>query len=299
MRLSLIFRSVQLDLPKRLLGWDVGTLEIYSPVIATGSVPADIASCSLVFRTNYSKGKMDAHHEDGWAERPGRPVRLAVKKRYASGLLLQFRKAVVGPDTIPAYCTLWFKDIPDDEEVSVSLPICKNENGNMERARLNASTTEVKEDLGRVELRLRFWSGLSGYHHPISDQDRNMADVMEVLDCAEASEHIPQDVFPQEDVVYSDSSSSSEWSASDDEERPDTAKGPEFKVTKEPKGPFKDFRKKEGELHKKHRGLMQWRAARNVAWIGRGLEGKAGKLGNRVLDQFKHRDREHEIEKEA
>ncbi|RXW21581.1 hypothetical protein EST38_g4280 [Candolleomyces aberdarensis] len=297
MRLAVIFRSVQLHLPKRLLGWDVGTLEISSPVTTTGPVPADIASCSLVFRTKYSKGKMKVQHEEGWVERPGRPVRLAVKKRYASGLLLEFRKTAVGPDVTPAYCTLWLKDIPDDEEVSVSLPICRDENGSLARARSNAST-EVKEDLGHVQLTLRFWSGLSGYHHATAQKDQNMADVMEVLDCAEGAEHISQDAFPQEDVEYSDSSSSSERSGSEDETA-DTTKPDELRVTKEPKGAFKDFRKAQGELGRKHRGLMQWRAARNVAWIGREVEGKVGKIGNRVLGQFKHRDREPPIEREA
>jgi hypothetical protein len=222
---------------------------------------------------------------------------LAVKKRYASGVLLQFRKHVAGPDVTPAYCTLWLKDIPDDEEVSVSLPICRNENSSLNHAKSNAST-EVTEDLGRVHLTLRFWSGLSGYHHALSHKDRNMADVMEVLDCAEGAEHIPQDVFPQEEVAYSDSSSASEWSGVEDE-KVDIVKGPEFRVTQEPKGTFKDFRKKQGELNRKHRGLMQWRAARNVAWIGHGVESKAGSFGNRVLGQFKHRDREAPLETEV
>ena len=253
---------------------------------------------------------MKALHEGGWSEKHdgGRPIRLPVKKRYASCLTIQLHKSAVGPDVTPAYCTLWLKDIPDDEELTVSLPVCRNVDNGLAHAKLNA-TTEIRaeEDLGRIEFKVKFWSGLSGYHHVIADKDKNMADVMEVLDCAEASVQEQQDVFPpdEDSITYSDDSDDeSTTSASiepsdgfihrEAEERPG-----DFKVARDTKGPFKNFRAHHKELQRRHRGLMQWRAARNMAWIGRGVEERVEKVGDRVFGQFKHREKEPEIETEV
>lgn len=255
---------------------------------------------------------MKPRHEGGWSTSKDRPVRLPVKKRYSSCLTIELRKTAPGPDQVRAYATLWFKDIPDDEEVDISIPVCKNEpNYMLEHASENA-TTDVGEDgadYGRLEFRMKFWSGLSGYHHAIADDDRNMAAVMEVLDCAEGVDRLDEQEFPEEEGFISDSSEDSESSSErtvfeeeDQKEQNSTTDGvdAEFKkVSKKPKGAFKDFRKKQGDLHRRHRGLMQWGAARKVAWIGRGVEDNAKKLGDKVLGGLKHKEKEPEIETEV
>lgn len=301
MKLSLTFRSVQLKLPKRLRGWDVGTLEISSNVKPSSDLPPEYKSCRLVFHTLYGKGKMiPAHDGEGWAQKRGVPIRLAVKKRFASCLLIQLRKHVVGPDGTPAFSTLWLKDIPDDEEVSLELPVRKNESGEsiMEHARANASS-DIGDQVGTLSLKVRFWSGLSGYHKYMADHDKNMADVMEVLDYAEGEQDTSRHILEDEDE--SDTSFSSSSSSSDGEDdvgEPAITPGGLAK-NDGVVGQFNDFRKKKGELHRKHRGLMQWKAMRNVAWVGRGVENQAGKLTDRVKSTFSHHDRETGIEKEV
>ncbi|KAF8150751.1 hypothetical protein B0H34DRAFT_791097 [Crassisporium funariophilum] len=305
MKLSLIFRSVQLKLPKRLLGWDVGTLEIHPHATASNDLPAEYASCRLKFRTLHGKGKMAPSQEGGWSTRQGRPVRLAVQKRYTACLLITLRKRAVGPDVTPAFCTLWLKDIPDDEEVRLSLPIRRNEDGAVAQARANA-TEDIGEHVGTLDLSVRLWPGLSGYHKYLADHDANMADVMEVLDYAEGSQDTSKNLLADDDYSGSDTSDSEDEYDEEGhhEEKHDEASEhstQDGNLAKENGvvGDFKDFRKRKGELHRKHRGLMQWKAMRNVAWIGRGVENTAGKLGGKVMGTFKHHDREPKVEKEV
>ncbi|KAF8071734.1 hypothetical protein FPV67DRAFT_894061 [Lyophyllum atratum] len=291
MSLALTFRSVQAQLPRRLLGWDLGTLDIEPSVSPSLDLPADLASCKLIFRTLYGKGKMRPHQDGGWRRRRGRNLRLAVQKRYSSCLLIQFRKHALGPDKTLAFATLWLKDIPDNEEISVPLSVRKNEEGALERARANASY-EIGERVGEITVKLRFWPGLSGYHQNLADKDANMADVMEALDSAEESKEIEQDMLPQAGAG-SDSSSSS--SSEDDGEEATLDEAKKHGVA----GGIKEYRKKKGELHRKHRGLMQWRAARNLAWVARGVEHTTRKVGQKVSGTFKHQDHEIGIEKEV
>ncbi|KAH9481678.1 Meiotically up-regulated gene 190 protein [Psilocybe cubensis] len=301
MKLSLIFRSVQLILPKRLRGWDVGTLEISSNVKPSFNLPPDYQSCRLVFHTVYGKGKMVPSRDGGWVQKHGRPVRLAVKKRFASCLLIQLRKRLVGPDGTPAFCTLWLKDIPDDEEVDLELPVRKNEKGEsiMEQSRANAST-DIGDQIGTLKLKVRFWLGLSGYHKYTADHDKNMADVMEVLDYAEGEQDASKHLLEDEHEHESDTSSLTSSDGEDDVGESSTAAIPGGLAKKDGiVGQFNDFRKRKGELHRKHRGLMQWKAMRNVAWVGRGVENQAGKLTDKVKSTFTHHDRETGIEKEV
>lgn len=310
MRMSLTFRSVQLKLPKRLLGWDVGTLEISSNV-KCDDLLRDYSTCRLVFQTVNSKGKMVPSSEgNGWVQKHDKPVRLAVTRRFASCLLVKLRKRIIGPDLTPAFATLWFKDIPDDEEVNVTLPVRRNADNSLAASRANASM-EIGEQVGTLEMTVRFWPGLSGYHKHIADHDKNITDVMEVLDYAEGEQDTSKDLLEGEDESDSSFSDDSSLDEEGRKKRHDAVNnlddGSETAVDssttssskrRSPEqnadivGQFDDFRKHRGELHRKHRGLMQWKPIRNVAWIGRGVEDQAARLGNKVKGSFKHHERD-------
>lgn len=312
MRLSATFRSVQLQLPKNLLGWDIGTIDISPVVKASSDLPPEYQHNRLTFRTLYGKGKMTAS-DGGWTQKHNRPIRLPVKKRYASCLVVEFRKHAVGPDVTSAFAVLWFKDIPDDEDLTLTLPVRKNADKDLDAARKNASP-DIGEQIGSIQLSLRFWPGLSGYHKPLADHDSHMADVMEVLDHAEGSQKASEDLLEEEHSGEETSSGEEDSDDGEEAERREqapckddvasshTSSSQRTFETEEPrKGPFKNFRQHKGELHRKHRGLMQWKAARNVAWIGRGVEQKATQLSDKVKGAFKHegKDDQDKIEKEA
>jgi hypothetical protein len=312
MRLSATFRSVQLQLPKNLLGWDIGTIDI-SPVVKVSSdLPPEYQHNRLTFRTLYGKGKMTAS-DDGWTQKHNKPIRLPVKKRYASCLVIEFRKHAVGPDVTSAFAVLWFKDIPDDEDLTLTLPVRKNADKDLDAARKNASP-DIGEQIGSIQLSVRFWPGLSGYHKPLADHDSHMSDVMEVLDHAEESQKASEDLLEEEHSGEETSSGEEDSDDGEEAERREQAPSKDdvdsshtsgsqrtFETDEPRKGPFKNFRQHKGELHRKHRGLMQWKAARNVAWIGRGVEHKATQLSDKVKGVFKHegKDDQDKIEKEA
>ncbi|CAI6341422.1 unnamed protein product [Periconia digitata] len=198
-RISIVFRSVQLQAPQSLLGWDYGTIEL-NPVVKAIDIPSDLKNMRMKIRTNIQRAKLHSGAEDDnlnqhdghtvWkSKKMSRLIRLAVRKRYASPLVIEFRKESTLSDRTPAFGVLWLRDISDNEEQSVRVPIWK---GDLNRAENNILDS-YGERVGEVELNLTFWSGLSGYHAKLAKKDRHVADVMEVLDVCNDSENIDWD----------------------------------------------------------------------------------------------------------
>ncbi|KAK7030708.1 meiotically up-regulated 190 protein [Favolaschia claudopus] len=318
-QLSLVFRSLQLELPKPMLGWDIATLDIEPHArVVDGNLPADLASCRLTLRTLNSKGKMRS--QDGksgeWRQKNDKPIRLAVKRRFGECLLVQFRKNALGPDHTPAFCTLWLKDLADEEEATVKLPIWRSGHGVLERARVNSEQPSSQdgeewknvEQVGTLELTVRVWPGLSGYHKSLASHDANFSAVMQVLDAVEAeggdaSSH---------DSLYDDeqpSSSESEdgWGKlSRSSTQSNTSEGEKTNGNGEGGGgkgglvsEMKDYKQKKDELHRNHRGLMQWGAMRKLAWVGHNVEGVVAGAEQKVKSKFKHQQAEQGMEVEA
>lgn len=175
----------------------------------------------------------------------------------------------------PALATLWLKEIPDNEEKNISLPIIRNKNEAFDRARLNATDVDLADQIGTLHLKLRICPGLSGYHK--SSADKNMVDVMEVLDSIEDANGVSKLEDDKSDDCTSDS---------------DAESGGFFDELKEFKG-------KQATLHKKHRGLMQWSGARKMMWAKEGVKAKTDGLANTVKGKFKHRQANLGVEGEV
>jgi len=316
LKFELMFRSIQGRLPRRLLGWDVGTLEIHPRIFAVPSpasdddagnrlqsenigegerkrrkkdiastiIPSDLAGCRLVLCSRYSKGEMFPFHPTHYRSLPEqrqaraeaaqsqhhhassntsanrlldsissitsatdsltapqtitprwpsaferaqrgaeaewrskyqshpvdtlKPVRLAVLKRYACCIHILFRRSShLCRDTTIARSVLWLKDIADEEEVVVQLPIRRERPAAMESTPTQVHPArDLPQSSGSsfdannhddevvpgvmVMLRLRFWRGLSGYHQSLALQNSDLEDVMKILDCAEEQESI-------------------------------------------------------------------------------------------------------------
>ena len=203
---------------------------------------------------------------------------------------MSFKKdAKIGGDRSRAFCCLWFKDIPDDEECTLTLPVRLNEHGALRRARANAS--DIGEKVGEITLTLRFHPGMSGFHHAATKHDANLRDVADVLDCAESSREISSEqVDPAHDHVYGSSSGSADSSDSEHEKvrRQDSGKR---NVIDE----VKDFKDRKDALHRKHRGLMQWKGVRQLAWAKDEVKEKA----EEVRDKVKLRQRDGGVDTEV
>ncbi|KAJ7449608.1 hypothetical protein FB451DRAFT_1343159 [Mycena latifolia] len=286
---SLVFRSVQARLPRPLLGWDLGTLDIQPRARAADGLPADLRACRLVLRTLHAKGKLHTD-ADGWREKRERPVRLAVKRRFGECMLVEFRRRALGPDQTPAFCVLWLKDVADDDEAALTLPVWRNAHGALDRARVNAEVPDGAgaERVGTLELTVKLWPGLSGYHKKLAEHEPSLADVMQVLDAAEESGDSPHG-----SLYSADSSDSSEDEGAADENG-DDGKGKGGLLSE-----AKDYKKRRGELHRKHRGLMQWGAARKLAWLGHSASDAADDIENKIKGRFRHSQTEQGIDVEA
>ncbi|KAJ7311624.1 hypothetical protein DFH08DRAFT_1044891 [Mycena albidolilacea] len=189
-QLLLVFHGVQARLPKPLLGWDIDTLDIQPHARATGgTLPADLTAYRLVLCMVNAKGKMRAQPDGGWVQKRGKPMQLAVKRCFGKCLLVEFRKNSLGPDHTPAFGTLWLKDEADEEEAMVQVPVWRSGHGALECARVKVEQPgEGAERVGTLELTVKMWLGLSGYHKALVENDANLADMMQVLDAAEVGE---------------------------------------------------------------------------------------------------------------
>ncbi|KAI8661841.1 hypothetical protein NCS55_01055400 [Fusarium keratoplasticum] len=175
-RISLLFRSVELRLPPPQLGWDIGTFEFLSDTITTTNyAPANQAR--LRFRTGGSSAnvkkqvssregdglKFDISGEDGTQN-----VRLPVRHRYSSPIFVEFYPS--GKRSPDAYAVLWLLELVDGEETDFDIPIWKCNNSM--RLSQNYITEEnyrtipdiEMEQVGRVRFRGRFSAGTDSDH---------------------------------------------------------------------------------------------------------------------------------------
>jgi len=170
-----------------------------------------------------------------------------------------------------------FKDLCDDKEVELELPVCRKSRDTMYRVVRNA--VDEGEILGSLKLRLRFYPGFSGYHQSLASSDKDMADVMEVLDTAEDAKEV-------ESIPSTNSSSSS---SSDDD---DVNEDPKHDGGKRGfKDELKEYKQNRKDLHRRHKGLMQWRTARKLVWVGKEMKERGYELSADVKGKLKHRTR--------
>ncbi|KAI1841973.1 hypothetical protein JX265_003020 [Neoarthrinium moseri] len=182
-RISLLFRSVELKLPPQQLGWDVGTFEFTSDTIT--STYADKNKLKLKLRTGGSSGVVKREQctaEAGqlvWnisgKEKQIRP-RLPVRYRYRSPIFFEFHASQ--KRNAEAYAALWLLELVDGEEKDFDIPIwrCNNDT----RLSQNYITEENfksipdidVQEIGRLRFRGRFKAGTDRDHlRFVSDND--------------------------------------------------------------------------------------------------------------------------------
>ncbi|KAJ9606392.1 hypothetical protein H2200_009353 [Cladophialophora chaetospira] len=359
-RISMVWRSIELKLPKELLGWSNGTLEVKCPIRSKGvrgkaSGDDSWASHRIKVRTNMMRSKMSPGSGDECEWKPKgdkKSVFLAVRKRYSSPLIVEFRKNRLGPDSTPAFGVFWLKDIADEEEKTISMKVWKGGKEAGHRATTSYGYSGMEENeqpLGEIEVTIKFWRGLSGYHKSFANKSRNhdMRQVMEVLDTANDEGQVSD----FEDEYNGGSSTDDETSDStDDENASQSAKdkarsrrklrthtnddsdasdsdagsthsnnpirAPAQMITKplstakkvagkaldvnghnDPdngerglRAQIRDYKDHHKQLHRKHKGVMQFRGARTMNWMAKKIKGVEG-LGERVMGRDKDGDK--------
>lgn len=317
-RVSMVFRSVQLQLPKSMLGWDYGTLDIKSKVRAI-DLPDDLRPLRMKIRTRTTRGKLHSRQKNGkvseedgqtvWTTRKNQDIRLPVKSRYAAPMIVEFRQDATLRDHTPAFGILWLKDIPDNEEQTVRLPIWR---GDTKRAEDNI-LDNYGDKVGEIEVTVTFWSGLSGYHEKFAKGDKHLRQVMEVLDVCNDQEwsdwEDDQKVGIGDNKDTEDDTSSSSSSDSEDDADKESNFLPDFlqkdkkrdsRVSDDGKrstmDQIRDYKDSAKQLHRKNRGVMQWKGPRTLAWMKH--VGDRGK--HKVKNVFHHHERSGQsVETEA
>jgi len=294
-RVSLVFRPIQLQAPRQMLGWDYGTVEVGSEVKAI-NLSKELEGLRLKVRIGSAKGKMQTNsHGEGWKSKSGRSIKLAVRKRYCTALVVEFRAASSLRDHTPAFAVLWLKDIPDDEEQTLKIPVWK---GDLKRAENNC-LPECGDKVGEIELKISFWSGLGAYHSKLASRDSNLGDVMEVLDTCQDSD---EGDFTDGSRHDTDADTSSSDSDSDNESNmtPTTRSGASSESL-ESSGKrgmidqIKDYNGHKKQLHRRNRGMMQWKGPRTLQW----MKHKAEHVEQKIVGQFQHSERDTGIETEV
>ncbi|RYP52764.1 hypothetical protein DL769_010618 [Monosporascus sp. CRB-8-3] len=362
-RISMVWRSVGLKLPPNLLGWDYGTLEIRSPVKAKGGLPKELSQHRIKIRTNLGRTKMKTGNNEGEWQHKGKSgpddVFLPVRQRYSSAMVIEFRKSVVGPDRTEAFAVLWLQDLTDEEAETKTLKVWKSGKDSIKTASScyeYAGVGDSEEPLGEVEVEVKFWRGLSGYHKSYAAHSKNvdMRNVMECLDTitdekldgdgigdsnlreehneegatatgsnGEEDEdtrkklrvHTNDDDNSNNDYDSDTSPSSSSDSDSEDlspsgglrkvrNQAREILRNPVEGTThaassvvapghnnaddgrRGARDKVRDYKDHHKQLHRKHRGVMQWRVARQADHLG----GKLGRLKGNVSGFFKHSD---------
>jgi hypothetical protein len=295
-RISMVFRSVQCQLPREVLGWDYGTLDI-KPDVKAIELPHEMQKMRMKIRTRNSRGKVHSTGQNEWKTKDGKPIRLPVRMRYAAPLIIEFRQDATLRDHTPAFGILWLKDIPDNEQKTVRVSIWK---GDFARAQENVLES-YGDKVGEIELTLTFWSGLSGYHEKFAKGDRHMGQVMEVLDVANDQEWSdwddsdgPEDHASSKPGITSNNHNDTSDSDSDSDFLPDFLQKDKKSSSKlEEDGSrgvieqVKDYKASAKQLHRKNRGAMQWKGPRTLAWMKHvGDRGKA-----KVGGLFRHHER--------
>jgi hypothetical protein len=292
-RISMVFRSVQCQLPKSMTGWDYGTVDI-QPNLKAIDLPQELQKMRLKIRVGKSKGKMHSQGPDEWQTKNEKPIRLPIRSRYAVPLVLEFRQDAALRDHTPAFAILWLKDIPDNEQQTMRLSVWK---GDLNRAENNVLDS-YGEKIGELEIGLTFWSGLSGYHEKFAKGDKHMGQVMEVLDVSNDQEWSDWDDSDNDHapgVSRIDDSSSDSDSDSDSDFKPDFLrkdKKSESKLSENGSrgviDQVKEYKDSAKQLHRKNRGAMQWKGPRTLAWMKH--VGDRGK--NKVGKLFSHHERD-------
>ncbi|KAL9015082.1 MAG: hypothetical protein Q9173_000289 [Seirophora scorigena] len=234
-------------------------------------------------RTSVGHGKMyrdeTVTEQVCWRGKKGRILRLAVLQRYRYCIIIEFRKKRLGMNTTPAFAVLWLQDIVDELENTIHVPIFSGSKANLKRAESNY-TYSLKEQLGTMAVTIKFWRGLGPYHQRLASKNIATRDVWEVLNTAMDNKEIHNAMMEGIDIAEDSSSSDS----SDDQGDTDNFGGLRKQVktafkTKAPSDdggndagradPFKqlqEYSDHSDQLHRHHRGLMQWKISPGILW---------------------------------
>jgi len=249
---------------------------------------------------------------------------LPVRNRYSANLIVEFRASItLLPDKTPAFAILWLKDIPDEESKELELTVWR---GDLKRAEKNIlPAAQLGEKQGVLKVHVKFWRGLGRWHRPYAKHAPDVAQVLDVLDCAndnnEADDLVGYGEWRKRDMTHAGSDSDASSSDDDDDRDPNSGGGGAddvddavdangMQVAKHDSvksglsaksglsgvvDKVKSTVHRQESLNRRQRGIMQWKTPRTVAWGKHKVERMADKIGAK----FEHHERLPGVETEV
>ena len=180
--ISLAYRGVQATLPKNMLGWDTGTVEIESATLEVNdSHAADFAAEKTRLRVVTADmtevlPKKEAEVSGNNVTWHMDPLRLPVYSRYQSSIVFEIGKSrgplsTLGIKSEPdAVAVLWMQDLCDDIDQEVRLPVFTSDNiQNLRQQAINDQTAKHHNftHVGTLTTRITLHSGLDEDHEKL------------------------------------------------------------------------------------------------------------------------------------
>jgi hypothetical protein len=182
---SVLFRSVDLKLPRNMLGWDLGTVEVLGEKVVVENDPTSALSGSrIALHTDSGKSRISrrwidknsganstqwnlGHIKEGTNELQRHRVLVPVRHRYQSPLRLEFFSASSRKPV--GYAIYWLSDLVDNTITELFLPVYKT--AQVKQLTENYITDVEKDEfveaekIGMVQLTVRFKSGMDDSHY--------------------------------------------------------------------------------------------------------------------------------------
>ncbi|KUJ10582.1 C2 domain protein [Mollisia scopiformis] len=170
--ISVLFRSVGLQLPRELLGWDLGSLEVLGQkvLVEDGN---QLAGTRIAIHTDVGKGSIsrswiDKDNPNGVAwdlqqvtegdkALQKHRILMPVRRRYQSPVKFEFYSR--GNRKPIGYAISWLCDLEDNKETVLGLPVYKSDEGMQ-----NYHSDAKGEKIGTLNLIVRFKMGMDGSH---------------------------------------------------------------------------------------------------------------------------------------
>ncbi|GAA5828103.1 hypothetical protein JCM11251_002590 [Rhodosporidiobolus azoricus] len=269
---SVLFKGVNLSLPRELAGWETGTVTVVEPIRVEPAAESsfDWREKKLILSTTEAKQKLPAKAattlsdgslqwdvgEDG--------IRLPTTDRYSSALYFDYGgdAITIGPlgNKLEAYGTLWLTELVDDERKEVRLPIIvPKSRGSLRACYINNQTkkTHDYEIVGYLTTTVLLDSGLDQDHEKYAE--------------TQAARH----EFEQWDRVEGQAKQALENShASDD-----------GVIDKHEQRQIDRAHKK--ALESRHRGKMQYAPIRSAVWAKDGAKDRLKGLKDKLTGNSK------------
>jgi Ca2+-dependent lipid-binding protein len=183
--ISVLFRSVDLKLPKNLLGWDLGTVEVLGEkVVVENDSTGALSGSRIALHTDSGKSSISrrwidkssggnatewnlGYIKEGTNELQRHRVLVPVRHRYQSPLRLEFFSASSRKPV--GYAVYWLSDLVDNTSTVLSLPVYKTSHPKqlVENYIPDAEKDEFVEveKIGVVKLTVRFKMGMDNSHY--------------------------------------------------------------------------------------------------------------------------------------